>query len=462
MPTFQFLGAAGTVTGSKCLVTAGATRFLVDAGLFQGGHEEKQGNWEPAPEADFVVLTHAHLDHTGFVPRMVRQGYGGPVYATPGTADLLSLLWPDAGFLQDEEARHAHRHGWSRQANPEPLFTPLDAQRALRHLATVPYDRPTAIAPDVTLRYRPAGHIIGAATAELELEGLRVVFSGDLGRNRMALLNGPARVPRADVLVVESTYGDRLHAEQHPKEVLAEVVNAAVARRGMLVVPSFAIGRTQELLLMLRELEDARQIQMLDVFVDSPMAVSATELTLAHREDFNPAARALLDAGALTPRRTHLVRDVQQSKALNTLQGPGIILSASGMATGGRIKHHLAQRLPDPRNTICLAGYQAYGTRGRALEEGAHQTYIFGHPVPVRAHVTSIPGLSAHADQGELLAWLQGFEAPPRQTYVVHGEPAAREALAGRIRQELGWEVILPARGEAYAAPSVSLSLRCD
>lgn len=459
MPIFQFLGAAGTVTGSKCLVTTERTRLLVDAGLFQGGHEEKQGNWEPAPEADFVVLTHAHLDHTGFVPRMVRQGFAGPVYATPGTADLLSLLWPDAGFLQDEEARHAHRHGWSRQANPEPLFTPLDAQRALRYLSTVPYGERRVLAPEVALRYRPAGHIIGAASAELELDGLRAVFSGDLGRDHMALLRAPARVPRADVLVVESTYGDRLHAEQHPKEVLADVVNSAVARRGMLVVPAFAIGRTQELLLMLRELEDAGQIPMLDVFVDSPMAVSATELTLAHREDFNGEARALLDAGALTPRRTHLVRDVQQSKALNTLQGPGIILSASGMATGGRIKHHLAQRLPNPRNTICLAGYQAYGTRGRALEEGAHQTYIFGQPVPVRAHVTNIPGLSAHADQGELLAWLRGFEAAPRRTYIVHGEPTAREALAGRIRQELGWEVVLPVRGEVYEEPIASLAL---
>lgn len=459
MLDLQFLGAAGVVTGSKHLLFTRHARVLVDCGLFQGGQALKARNWEPLPVTsaglDAVVLTHAHLDHTGYLPRLVADGYHGPAWATPGTADLLGLLLPDSGFLQEEEARHARRKGWSRHADPQALYTGLDAQRALRQLRALPYDTPREVASGVTLRYRPAGHIIGAATAELVVDGQRIVFSGDLGRTHMAILKPPAPVPRADVLVLESTYGDRRHPAEDPHEALAAAVRLAVARHGMLVVPAFAVGRTQDLLMMLRRLEDEGAIPVLDVFVDSPMAVDATGIALAHAEDFNPAARAMLDTGALMPRRTHLVRDVAGSKALDQLQGPGVILSASGMATGGRIKHHLARRLPDRHNVVALAGYQAEGTRGRQLEEGAREVWLFGERVPVHAEVARLPGLSAHADQAELMAWLRGFEAPPRETFLVHGEPNSREALARRIRAELGWEVRLPEHGErrSLAAP---------
>lgn len=454
MPSIQFLGAAGVVTGSKHLVETDRTRLLVDCGLFQGGRDLKQRNWEPFPRADeldAIVLTHAHLDHVGYLPRLIREGFEGLVHATPGTADLASLVLPDAGYLQEEEAHFAMKKGYSRHPFPEPLFTALDAQRALRHLRALPYEQDRQVALGVSVRFRPAGHIIGAATAELEVEGESLVFSGDLGRSHMALLKGPAPVKHADVLVVESTYGDRLHPPENPHAELAKVVRESVHRGGILVVPAFAVGRTQELLLMLRRLEDAGEIPFLDVFVDSPMAVGATSVTLAHAEDFNAEARAMLDRGALMPRRTHLVRDVMQSKALNAIQGPGIIISASGMATGGRVKHHLAQRLPDARNTVCLAGYQAEGTRGRQLEEGASHVWLFGDHLPVRATVARIQGLSAHADRGEILTWLKGFEQAPRETFIVHGEPVARQALARIIHEQLGWSVTLPEQGQRFA-----------
>lgn len=458
MATLRFLGAAGTVTGSKYLLSANERHVLVDCGLFQGPRDLKALNWSPLPidvsELDAVVLTHAHLDHSGYLPRLVADGYRRQVCCTSGTADLLSLLLPDAGFLQEEEAQYANRKGWSRHKPAKPLFTVIEAQRALRSLRSVPYFSERTVTDGISVRFHPAGHIIGSAIVELIVEEAMgrtvIVFSGDLGRRNTPLLKDPATLAHADYVVVESTYGDRLHPAADPALALGKVVNEAVARGGMLVIPAFAVGRTQELLFMLRELEDAGAIPRLDIFVDSPMAIDATAMTMEHDEEFDPETSGLIRQGIrpLAPERLHIVRDAEQSKAINHLRGPGIIVSASGMCTGGRIKHHLKQRLPDSRNTICFVGFQAAGTKGRALRDGAEQVWIHGEPIPVKATIEAIDGFSAHADQHQLLEWLGAFAEPPRRVFVVHGEPEASRSLAERIERDLGWKVTVPARGD--------------
>ncbi|HEY9899893.1 MAG TPA: MBL fold metallo-hydrolase [Pantanalinema sp.] len=459
MATIRFLGAAGDVTGSKYLIQTDKATVLVDCGLFQGGRALRDRNYQ-APdfkpsEIDAVVLTHAHLDHSGYLPRLVVDGYGRKVFATPGTCDLLSILLPDSGFLQEEDAAYANRKAWSRHRPAKALYTMLDAQRALRHLRPVPYLTPREVAPGVTVTFHPAGHIIGSAIVVMELAertGKTVVaFSGDLGRSGAPILKDPARIPRADYVLVESTYGDRLHPETPPEAELARVVRESVRKGGMLVIPAFAVGRTQELLYVLRELEDRGEIPELPVHVDSPMAVDATQITLAHAEEFDREARERLrgNGEALMPRRIRFARSSDQSRALNALEGPGIILSASGMCTGGRIKHHLARRLPEERNTVCFVGFQAAQTKGRQLVDGAQVVRIHGQEVPVRARIERVDGFSAHADQRQLLAWLGGFERAPRRAFVVHGEPEASQALCERIREDLGWKIHVPAWGEA-------------
>ena len=458
MATLHFLGAAGAVTGSKFLLSTPWAKVLIDCGLFQGPKDLKALNWQPFPvppnQLDAVILTHAHLDHSGFLPKLIKDGYPRKVFCTSGTADLLSILLPDAGFLQEEEAQHANRKGWSRHRPALALFTMLDAQRALQRLRSVPYGKPREVAEGITVTFHPAGHIIGSSILEIVVEepdGKSVfVFSGDLGRLGTPLLKDPARLARADYLIVESTYGDRRHPDTPPAEALARVVNDAVRRGGMLLMPSFAVGRTQEVLYVLRELEDQGKIPVLDVFLDSPMAIDATTIALEHGEEFDAEALALLRQGVklLAPRKLHLVRDSDQSRALNQLKGPGIILSASGMCTGGRIKHHLHQRLSNERTTVCFVGFQAAGTRGRAILDGAEEVWLYGSKVPVRAAVERIEGFSAHADQEHLMTWMRGFEAPPRRTFVVHGEPEASGALAGRIQDELGWKTAIPSQGE--------------
>ena len=461
MATIQFLGAAGTVTGSMYLVTTETARVIVDCGLFQGPKDLKARNWgrlpDQAPPIDAVVLTHAHLDHAGYLPRLVKDGFRGRAYCTPATADLLGVLLPDAGFLQEEEAQHANRKGWSRHQPATPLYTLLDAQRALRSLRAVPFGTPREVAPGVEATFRPAGHILGSATVTLALtEGGRrttVVFSGDLGRSGAVLMPEPAPLPAADYVLVESTYGDRQHPAAPPAPALARVVREAAARGGMLLIPAFAVGRTQEILYVLRELEEAGEIPALDVFVDSPMALDATALTLAHREELDAETADVLASGRrpMAPGRIHYVRDASQSRALNAIHGPGIILSASGMCTGGRIKHHLRVRLPDPRHTVCFVGFQAAGTRGRALVDGAQAVWIFGEQVPVRAAIAKVEGFSAHADRDQLLGWLATAPTPPARVFVVHGEPGAATALAAGIEARLGWPVHIPQLDEAVA-----------
>jgi metallo-beta-lactamase family protein len=450
MASIRFLGAAGTVTGSRFLVEAQGRRVLVDAGLFQGMKPLRLRNWAPFPvppsSLDAVVLTHAHIDHTGALPLLVRDGFRGTAWCTPATLDLSRLLLPDSGRLQEEEARFANRKGYSRHApNALPLYTEVDALRAVGHLQPLAYARRLEIAPGIALEYSRSGHILGSASVALEVARragtpLRLVFSGDLGRYGVPILPDPEPPPPADVLVVESTYGNRSHPTEPPADVLEREVLAAVGRGGALIVPAFAIGRTQEVLFLLRELEQARRIPELPVFVDSPMAVDATAIHLAHREDHDDEMSALFARGIepLRPARLTFARTPEQSKAINEVHGTCVILSASGMATGGRVLHHLARRLPDARTTVMLVGYQAAGTRGWSLQNGARTLRIHGEDVPVAATVVAVSGFSAHADQGELARWLDGERPPPGRAFCVHGEPAALESNAERIRAR-GW-----------------------
>jgi metallo-beta-lactamase family protein len=453
--TLRFLGAAGTVTGSKYWIRAQGRQILLDCGLFQGLKQLRLRNWAPPPfspaEIDAVVLSHAHIDHSGYLPLLARQGYRGPIYCTPATADLLRVLLPDAAHLQEEDAERANRRGYSKHHPALPLYTAADAETALALLEPHPYAKAFPVTELVSGLFRRAGHILGSATVELELGAgppTTLAFSGDLGRRGRPILRDPDPISRADLLLVESTYGDRTHSPD-PSGELARIVNECVERGGALLIPAFAVGRTQELLWTLRRLEDEQRIPRLPVFVDSPMAIEVTAIYGRHPDDHDLEMEALTDAGRspLSSHSFHLARTREESKALNQFTGPIIILSASGMATGGRVLHHLKHRLPDPRTTVLLPGFQAAGTRGRALEDGARFVRIHGADVPVRARVEKLDGFSAHADRDEVLGWLSRFEVAPRQTYVVHGEPPAAEALAREIRARLGWQVTVAADG---------------
>lgn len=452
-PTLQFLGAAGTVTGSMHLVSAGRHRILLDCGLFQGLKALRLRNWDrriPDPRGiDAVVLSHAHIDHSGYLPLLARQGFRGPIYCTAGTADLLDVVLPDAAHLQEEAAERANQKGYSRHKPALPLYTLEDAHAALGLVERCDYGRAFAVTGGATALLRRAGHILGSATVELQLNGTELVYSGDLGRYDRPILPDPEPVPAADVLLLESTYGDRPHPSGAEADLI-RIVRDAAGHGGAILVPAFAVDRTQELLWMLRRLEDAGQMPALPVYIDSPMAIDVTDVYRRHPEDYDQAmARALASGGRpLAPKHLHIARTEAESKAINAVRGPAIIISSSGMATGGRILHHLAQRLPDPRTTVLLVGFQAAGTRGRALEDGAPRLKMFGQMVPVRARVERIDALSAHADAGETLRWLGGFERPPQTTYLVHGEPQAAAALAGAIRARYGWRVEIAREGE--------------
>src|SRR5512142_9512 len=460
MTSIRFLGAAGTVTGSRYLVQHGDSRVLVDTGLFQGLKELRLRNRAPWPvppsSIDAVVLTHAHIDHTGALPMLVRDGFRGMAHCTAATRDLCGLLLPDSGRLQEEEAGYANKKGYSKHApNARPLYTEADAVAALPRLRAIGYGERREVARDVTIRMHRAGHILGSATVEMELAGdppRRILFSGDLGRYGAPILPDPEGGTSADALLVESTYGGKRHEGGTPDLALQAEVLRAADQKGVLLIPSFAIGRTQEILFTLKQLEQSGAIPELPVYVDSPMAVDATPIFLAHREDHDDEMARRISAGEepLRPGRLSFVRSVAQSKALNDEAGPFIVLSASGMATGGRVLHHLARRLPDPRTTVLLVGFQAAGTRGARLQEGAATVRIHGEDVPVKARVATISGFSAHADEDELCRWLATFPAPPRRTFLVHGESTALAAARARM-DRLGWAAHVPKHLEVAA-----------
>jgi metallo-beta-lactamase family protein len=455
-PTLQFLGGAGTVTGSKYVVNASGRQVLLDCGLFQGLKDLRNRNWSKPPfdagRLKAVVLSHAHIDHSGYLPLLVRHGFRGPIYCTSGTADLLGVLLPDAAHLQEEAAVTANRYGYSKHRPALPLYTVQDAQAALRLVERRPYGERFAVTSGMAAIFRRAGHILGSASVELQLgetDSFRLVFSGDLGRWGRPILRDPETVPEADALLVESTYGDRTHPAD-PMDGLARVVREAAERGGALLAPAFAVGRTQELIWMLRQLEEANRVPSLPVYIDSPMAINVSDIYCRHMEDHALDMKLLMDEKRcpLCCKQYHLARTSDESKALNHRTGPLVIISASGMATGGRILHHLKLRLPDPRTTVLLVGFQSIGTRGRSLQEGARTIRIHGQDVPVRAKVETLDGLSAHADRAEILRWLSGFRRAPTQTYIVHGEPRASQSLANAVQTRLGWEARVARDGE--------------
>jgi metallo-beta-lactamase family protein len=453
MAKLTFLGAAGCVTGSKYLVEAAGKRLLVDCGIFQGSNELKDRNWNPLPvdpqTIDYSMLTHAHLDHTGWLPVLVSGGYRGPIFANPATIELTEILLKDSAHLQEEETEHAKFKKYSRHAEPRALYGPDDVDPVLRLLKTMPRSGGFDISPEFHVASYDAGHILGSSSLELTItEGSKkivVVFSGDIGRYNQAILKDPTTPPsNADVLICESTYGDREHPDGDPAGFLAQIVNRVVKRGGSIVIPSFAIGRTQTFMYYLRQLEDQQRIPRVPIYVDSPMALSATDLYLKHREDHD--LEYVREEGSdgkgdpLNVHEFHLTRSAEESKAINKVKTPCIIISASGMVSGGRVLHHLAQRLPDARNAVLLAGFQAEGTRGRALQEGAKSLSLFGQVVPVCAEIVEMGQFSAHAGKSELLRWLTALPAPPKQTYLTHGEPAAAQALQAAISEKFKWK----------------------
>jgi len=451
MPTLTFLGAAGTVTGSRYLIEAGGERLLVECGLFEGLKELRLRNWNPFPappaSINWLLLTHAHLDHTGYIPRLIKEGFHGPILATSGTVDLARLLLPDSGHLQEEDAAYANKQGFSKHKPALPLYTYQDAVESLQHFRSVDESKPVEISEHFSCRLFPAGHILGARIIELTVRengaARKVLFSGDLGRERQLLVREPV-VPDVSgdyAMLCESTYGDRLHPNDDFRARLASIVEATAARGGTVVVPAFAVGRTQELLYVFRELLEQNRMRPIPIHVDSPMAIDTTDLYRRHHEDHNLEVDALEKGGIkpFAPAGVHFDRTVEESKALNDVRDPMVIVSASGMATGGRVLHHLKRCLPDPRNTILFEGFQAAGTRGRTIQSGATSVKIFGEQVPVRAHVESMENFSAHADYGEILRWLGRFPKAPQKAYLVHGEPAAAKSLQEKITQQLGW-----------------------
>ncbi len=451
MATLTLLGAARTVTGSKYLVKTGSRQFLVDCGLFQGLKELRERNWQPLPvdpsSLDAVVITHAHIDHTGYLPKLVRDGFRGRIFCTPGTADLCRILLPDAGRLAEEDAREANRQGYTKHAPALPLFTEIDAQRALGHLQPVGYLRPMPIGSGVTIEFLDAGHLLGSAFVRLTFEGQggrQVLFSGDLGRYSRPVLPDPTQVDSADVLLVESTYGDRLHEPDDDGTKLAEIVKATAERGGKLIIPSFAVGRVEEVIYWLKTLEDEHRIPVLPVYLDSPMAVDAMK-DYARSEDLDPDMRARHGrVSAFSTRRFTAISTPQASKELVASTAPCIVISSSGMATGGRVLYHLKAALPNPRDSVLFVGYQAAGTRGRSLVSGEKQVKIHGQWITVAAQIAQIDSMSAHADANEIMRWLHGFSKAPEMTCLVHGEPAAQDALKARIEKELGWPLHVP------------------
>lgn len=446
--SMTFLGATDCVTGSRFLLQSEGDRVLVDCGLFQGFKALRDRNWQPLPvdveTLDAVVITHAHLDHAGYIPALVKAGYRGPIYATNGTAELLGILLPDSGHLLEEEARHWSRHGGSKHDPPRPLYTAEDALHSLTKLEPIEFDEEIRLTHNITATLVPAGHILGAAQARVTLGSKTVHFTGDLGRPNDPLMHPPRSLDRADILVVESTYGNRTHSLADPEAELGQVVNRVANRGGVLLIPAFAVGRTESILLHLSRLRFRGAIPAIPTFLNSPMAVNASSIYRRHPEEHHIGA----DEFKRMYEDVALVHSVDESKLLNLRGGPMIIVSASGMLTGGRILHHLRAYASDARNAIVLTGFQAGGTRGWRLAKGERSIRIFGEDVPVRAEVVQLESMSAHADSQEVLTWMSQAHVPPQMTYITHGEPEASDALRLEAHRRLGWRVRVPSYRE--------------
>ena len=463
MASIEFWGGVGTVTGSKYLVTTDKARVLVDCGLFQGLKELRERNWQDPPfdphSLDAVLITHAHIDHTGYLPRLVQQGFRGPVYCSRGTADLLKILLPDAGRLQEEDADYRNRHNLTKHKPALPLYTEKDAYAALELVKPLPNDGNTfEPAPGISASFRISGHILGSSLVLLELDhagadgkGRRVLFSGDLGHYDQPIIKDPVPPPACDYLLVESTYGDRLHDPEDPKIALARIINDAAQRQAPVLIPAFAVGLTQEIIYLIRELEDEKAIPVLPVTVDSPMAAATTQAYANRKEEQDEEYASVLTQNR-QPLRTHSMTTAssrEESKKLNDARGARVIISASGMMTGGRGLHHAIRLVPDPDATVVFVGYQAAGTLGRRIQDGEPEVKILGNWVPVRCRIAKIGGFSAHADWKEILHWLEGMQgAVPRKTFLTHGEPEAANAMAAHIKEKFGWNVEVPQFGE--------------
>ncbi|MBZ5718885.1 MAG: MBL fold metallo-hydrolase [Acidobacteriia bacterium] len=461
----QFLGAAGTVTGSKHLINtspdaSGKNGFqaLIDCGLFQGPKEWRERNWQdtpiPAREIDALVLTHAHLDHCGWIPRLVKEGFRGPIYATPSTIDLCGILLPDSGHLQEEDAEFYNKTRKSKHDPALPLYTFEEAQECLQYFHPVQFGETRQLCPEMSFRFVQAAHILGSSMVELSLkvdgQSRRLLFTGDIGRVRdrdiapgKVVHSGPTEGETADFLVMESTYGNRQHPTDDPRPQLATLIRQTVERGGTVIVPAFAVERTQKFLFMLKELMESGQIPRIPVYADSPMAIQAVQIFLKHSEEFSPEARQLISkyGSPLEWPGFTFASTPEESKKINQSHYPAIIVSSSGMVTGGRIQHHLAQRLPDPKNTVIFIGFQAQGTRGATIKSGAPEVKIYGEIVPIRAQIAALEQFSDHADTPELLQWLHTFPRKPGATYLVHGDPAASAQLHDTMTKQLGWNV---------------------
>ena len=461
MASLTFLGAAGTVTGSQYLLEADRHRVLIDCGMFQGLKALRERNWARLPvqpaSVESVVLTHAHLDHCGLLPRLVSNGFGGRIFCTAGTADLCKLVLPDAGRLQEEDAKRANRHRYSKHTPALPLFTERDADDALDRMQPFGFERAVPVAPGLEAEFINAGHLLGSAFVRMRRSngsGGTIVFGGDLGRYARPVLPDPSPGVACDVLLVESTYGDREHPADDGGAQLARIVNETADRKGRLIIPSFAIGRVEEVLYWLKQLEDSNRVPVLPVYVDSPMAVQALEYYKRHAHELDHDSRPERgEVSAFGTGRFHPTASSRESKQILATKGPAIVISASGMATGGRVLHHLAAALPDAHNTVLFVGFQAAGTRGRRLIEGEKQVKMFGQFVPVNARIERLNAMSAHADAAEIIRWLRTFPSAPGITYLVHGEPPAQQSLKQRIERELGWNVHIPDYGERVDVP---------
>jgi metallo-beta-lactamase family protein len=464
LATISFWGGVGTVTGSKYLVETNRAKVLVDCGMFQGLKELRERNWQEPPfdprSIDAVLITHAHIDHTGYLPRLVKQGFHGPVYCSRGTGDLLKILLPDAGRLQEEDADYKNRHNLTKHSPALPLYTEKDADASLQLIKSVSnVGERFQVAPGMFASFRISGHILGSSLVLLEIEdaggdrnGRTILFSGDLGHYDQPIIKDPSPPPTCDYMLVESTYGDRLHDPEDPKIALARIINDAAKRDAPVLIPAFAVGRTQEIVYLIRELEEENAIPILPVSVDSPMAAAATAAYANRKEEHDEDYVSVLrqQRHPLRTRSMSTASSRAESKKLNDAKGARIIISASGMMTGGRVLHHALRLVPDPETTVVFVGYQAAGTLGRRIQNGEPEVKILGQWVPVRCRIEKIGGFSAHADWAEVLRWLEGMHGAPRRTFLTHGEPEAANAMAGHIKEKFGWEVEVPQYGERF------------